>query len=111
MNMNLILAVVWFAVGVGWLAATWTNPDALPVIHLGGAKFSPAWLALLLCGYDVIRWWMRPRRQSENSLAAALEARRRRHSLEGRPKQPTDPTFNFTEGPESSPPDLPPAAN
>jgi hypothetical protein len=99
MNMNLILAVVWFVVGVGWLATTWTKPDALPVIRLGGVTFSPAWLAFLLCGYNVIRWWLRPRRQAQNSLAAALEARRRQHSLEGRPKQPTDPLFNFTEGP------------
>lgn len=99
MNMNLILAVVWFVVGVGWLATTWTKPDALPVIHFGDLKFSPAYLALLLCGYNVIRWWLRPRRPAENSLAAALEARRRRHSLEERPKQPTDPAFNFTEEP------------
>jgi hypothetical protein len=113
MNMNLILAVVWFVVGVGWLATTWTQGDALPVIHLGGIQFSPAWLALLLCGYNVIRWWLRPRRHAQNSLAAALEARRRRHSLEGRPKQPTDPVFNFTEEPpgsESQPINPPPTA-
>ncbi len=109
MNMNLILAVVWFVVGVGWLATTWTKPDALPVIHFGDLQFSPAWLALMLCGYNVVRWWLRPRRQAENSLAAALEARRRRHSLEGRPERPIDPTFNFSEGtPESRPTDLPP---
>jgi hypothetical protein len=113
MNMNLILAVVWFVVGVGWLATTWTKPDALPVIQLRGVQFSPAWLAFLLCGYNVIRWWLRPRRQAQNSLAAALEARRRQHSLEGRPKQPTDPLFNFTEGPpgpESQTIDPPPNA-
>jgi hypothetical protein len=114
MNMNLILAVVWFVVGVGWLATTWTKGDVLPVIHLGGVSFSPAYLALLLCGYNVIRWWLRPRRQAQNSLAAVLEARRRQHSLEARPKQPIDPTFNFTEGPsgpESQSIDPPPPAN
>ncbi len=112
MNMNLILAVVWFVVGVGWLATNSAKADLLPVIRLGdGVQFSPAWLALMLCGYNVIRWWLRPRRQAQNSLAAALEERRRRHSLESRPKQPTDPLFNFTEGtPGPDPTDLPPAA-
>jgi hypothetical protein len=113
MNMNLILAVVWFVVGVGWLATTWTQGDVLPVIHIGDLKFSPAWLAMLLCAYNVIRWWLRPRRQAQNSLADALEARRRQHSLEGRPIQPTDPRFNFTEGTpgsESHPIDPPPNA-
>jgi hypothetical protein len=110
MNMNLILAVVWFVVGVAWLATTSAKGDVLPVIRLGGVQFSPAWLALMLCGYNVVRWRLRPRRQAHNSLAAALEDRRRRHSLEGRPKQPTDPLFNFSEGPpgpESHPIDPP----
>ncbi len=109
---NLILAIVWFVVGVGWWTTTRTQGDVLPVIHLGGVSFSPAWLALTLCGYNMIRWWLRPRRRMENSLAAALEARRRRHSLEARPKEPTDPQFNFTEGPPASEsrPEPPPSA-
>ena len=113
MNLNLILAVVWFVVGVGWWATTRAQGDVLPVIHIGGVSFSPAWLALALCGYNIIRWWLRPRRRVENSLAAALEARRRRHSLESQPKQPTDPQFNFTEiPPEPNPhPIDPPSTN
>jgi hypothetical protein len=103
MNLNLILAVVWFVVGVSWWATTAAKGDVLPVIPFGGVSFSPAWLALMLCGYNLIRWWLRPRRQTENSLAASLEARRRRHSLESKPKVPTDPHFNFTETPPDSP--------
>ena len=48
MNMNLILAVVWFVVGVGWWITTKIKGDVLPVMHLGNLSVSPAWLALLL---------------------------------------------------------------
>ena len=78
MNLNLLMAVVWFVVGVGLLVVTWTmGDDALP-FRVRFLPISPGWLALLLCVYNVVRWWSRPRPRRD-PLAAALEARRRMH--------------------------------
>ena len=104
MNMNLIMAVVWCTVAVGWWATTAAKGDVLPVVHFGGVQFSPAWLALLLCLYNIVRWWLRPRRGDLYSLSAALQERRRRHSLEAKPREPSDPQFNFTDRPPDAPP-------
>ena len=115
MNYSLIAAIFWFLFGVGWLAAAWTTGDQLPVIHLGGLAIPPGWVALLLCGYNLIRWWLRPRRQAQDALEASLEARRRLHRSEERPHGPPDPTFNFTDqpAPTQNPPriDPPPSMN
>jgi hypothetical protein len=115
MNYSLIAAIFWFLLGVGWLAASWTVGDLLPPIRLGGLEIPPASVALLLCGYNLVRWWLRPRKRSQDSLEATLEARRRLHRSEERPHGPPDPTFNFTDQPaagSSSPRiDPPPSAN
>ena len=51
--------------------------DALP-FRVRFLPISPGWLALLLCVYNMVRWWSR-RRPRRDPLAAALEARRRMH--------------------------------
>lgn len=115
MNYSLIAAIFWFLFGVGWMVTAWATGDRLPVIHLGGLGFSPALVALLLCGYNLVRWWLRPRRRQPDALEASLEARRRMHRGENRTHGPPDPTFNFTDrpAPEQNPPriDPPPSAN
>jgi hypothetical protein len=99
MNYSLIAAIFWFLFGVGWTATAWATGDRLPVIHLAGMEFSPAWVALLLCGYNLVRWWLRPRRRQPDALEANLEARRRMHRAEERPQGPPDPNFNFADQP------------
>src|SRR5437868_5200818 len=101
MNIYPIMAAVWFVVAVGWFVTAWTTGDKLPVIHLGGVEFSPAWVAVLLCLYNLVRWRLRPRRRPPDALQQALEARRRMHREEERPHGPPDPNFNFTD---SAPP-------
>ena len=111
MNYSLVMAIFWFVLGVGWFVAAWTTGGKLPVIHLGDVQFSPAWVALLLGVYNVVRWRMRPRRRTQDSLHEALEARRRLHRSEEHPPGPPDPNFNFTD---SAPPprsNAPPSTN
>ncbi len=107
MNYSLVMAIFWFLFGVGWFAAEWITGRKLPVLHLGGAEVSLAWVALLLCLYNVVRWRLRPRRRSQDSLQETLEARRLMHRDEERPPGPPDPNFNFTDPqpPVSSPRD------
>lgn len=112
MNLNLLMAVVWFVVGVGLLVVTYTmGDDALP-FRVRFLPISPGWLALLLCVYNVVRWWSRPRRRRD-PVAAALEARRRMHRERENPPPAPDPTFNFTDAPPPDPPrpSPPPSAN
>ncbi len=114
MNYSLVMAIFWFVFGVGWLAAAWMTGGKLPVIRLGGVEFSPAWVALLLCVYNVVRWRLRPRRRPQSSFQESLEARRRMHRAEERPPGPPDPTFNFTDSPpapEPRNPDAPPSGD
>jgi hypothetical protein len=104
MNYSLIMAIFWFLFGAGWLAAAWATGGKLPVIRLGnGVEFSPAWVALLLCVYNVVRWRLRPRRRPLDPLQETLEARRRMHRAEERPAGPPDPTFDFTDAPAPAP--------
>ena len=102
MNYSLVMAIIWFVFGVGWFIAAWTTGGKLPVIHLGQVDVSPAWLALLLGVYNVVRWRMRPRRRTQDALHDALEARRRMHHSEEHPPGPPDPNFNFTDAPPST---------
>ena len=105
MNLNLLMAVVWFVIGVGLLIVSWTVGDeALPFRRF--LSISPGWLALALCAYNVARWWYR-RRPQRDPLAAALEARRRMHREQEQPPKTPDPTFNFTDAPPA-PSDPPP---
>ena len=97
MNLNLLMAVVWFVVGVGLLVVTYTVGDAALPFRVRFLPISPGWLALLLCLYNVVRWWSGPRRRRRDPLAEALEARRRMHRDRDNPPPAPDPTFDFTE--------------
>ena len=113
MNLNLIMAVVWFVVGVGLLVVTYTMGDAALPFRVRFLPISPGWLALLLCVYNVVRWWSHPRRRPD-PLAAALEVRRRMHRDRDNPPPAPDPTFNFTDAPpdpDSPRTGPPPSAN
>jgi membrane protein implicated in regulation of membrane protease activity len=95
MNIYPIFAVIWFVVAVVWFGVVWERSD-LPVL--------PAYFALLLCVYNLVRWWTRRRRRRPDPLQEALEARRRVHQAEERPHGPPDPNFNFTDAPPTDPP-------
>ena len=100
MNLNLVMAGLWFVIGVGLLVVSATlGDDALP-FRVRFLPISPGWLALLLCVYNLARWWSR-RRPRPDPLAAALEERRRLHRDRDRP--PPDPTFDFSNAPPPRP--------
>jgi hypothetical protein len=98
--MNLIFAIVWLAVSLVIFALPWLDPNGRPLSILGG-NVSAGFFSLLLCLYNLARWW------SARVAAAAREAARqtlpRKRAAESerhpRPYQAPDPTFNFTDEP------------
>src|SRR4051812_8302278 len=73
--MNLILALVWFALGVGVLIWEFVNGQSLGLPLLGG--LSPAWLAALLCLYNLARWYSeRAYRKDMQAIREAQDQRR-----------------------------------
>ncbi len=98
--MNLILAVVWFALGVGVLGwEFYTGKRSYRLEFLGG--ISPAWLAFPMCLYNLVRWYSeRACRRSQEALQLSQAHRsrldRERISREREPGGEIDPTFDFT---------------
>ena len=80
---NLILALVWFAVGLVFFA--W------PLLGLPPLRFSGmGWLCLVLCAYNMVRWWA-GRLSAFNQKP--LDLRPRGYHPEGSP----DPNFDFSD--------------
>jgi hypothetical protein len=107
MKRNFILATVFLVAGLVMLVVTLAMGDRLrPIPVGGGVAFAPGWvwLALLvLAAWNLLRWWISPRRPARDPLREALEARRYMHRAEERPQGPPDPTFNFTDPPPPAP--------
>src|SRR5271166_3389618 len=98
--MNLILAIVWFLLGVGVFAWEYFTGRPGPRI-LGG--YSVAWLAIPLCLYNIARWWGEQSYQRQRRALYAYQDRRHRETLRERaPGSDIDPTFDFTA--EAPPP-------
>jgi hypothetical protein len=100
--MNLIMAVVWAAVGVGMLAYeyhTGTRP-----LTLFGTNISAAWLALLAAAYNFVRWWAARNARAQKlellRMQQQLEEMRARRRREEQPPREPDPTFDFTDRPK-----------
>ncbi len=106
MNYSLVMAIIWFLIGAGWLAADWMTGGKLDQLPWG-RRFPLGWVALLLCLYNVVRWRLRPRRRSRDSSQESLDPRRQMHRDDERALGPPDPNFNFTDPqpPVSSPRD------
>jgi hypothetical protein len=111
--MNLILAVLWFLLGIVLVAYDSLTGDTNWRLRIVGYPLSPGWLMLLLSAYNLVRWWFQ--RSGQRALRIA-QACRHRHSFRDHlaSKRVIDPTFDFTsDQPPSSPnvTDHPPSAN
>jgi hypothetical protein len=101
--MNLFLAIFWFVAAVGCFWLAWENPD-LHLILVTGSKVpisSVGWFALVLCGYNMVRWW----------LTSKTSRRPQPPPPAPRPSPPPvepDPNFDFTEQTPRRPPTNPP---
>ncbi len=114
--MNLVLAIVWFLLGVvllGWELITGNPVMRVPAL----GNISAGWLALPMCLYNLARWSSeRAARRAQEASAQALARRHRFHSQDREPGGDIDPTFDFTADPPRPPQrpnitDQPPSAN
>jgi hypothetical protein len=115
--LNLTLALIWAVMGVGLIVYQATTGDPRWQLEMGGVSVSYGWFALLLCLYNLARWWSGRNAEAERlAVLLAQAAHRRRHR---RPAEPgggePDPNFNFTDEPppqeQPGPGDRPPSPN
>ena len=85
--MNLILAIIWLIVLVVLLVS-----DVPAVILRTNIPF--AWLAAILCGYNLVRWWLIRSKSRENAARAPLQRR-------PKPEEP-NPDFDFSDKPDGT---------
>lgn len=113
--MNLILAVVWFAVGIAIIAWQTANPDKDQLyLHVGGTTFSSGWVAIALGVWNLFRWWLRRfyREQMQATQQSEEDWRQRRRQFRREEEGPVtpDPNFDFSKpDPPEEKPNEPPA--
>jgi hypothetical protein len=114
--MNLILAVVWFTLGVGVLVWEFVTGDQSLRLHALG-NISPGWLAFPMCLYNLARWASeRAYRRDLQAIHQANARRERFHPRDREPGSDIDPNFDFTSDKPQQPPrqditDQPPTKN
>jgi hypothetical protein len=98
---NLFMAVVW-AVLAGVLFAWQAYSPDQRGLTLGNSQVSIGWLALVLAGYNLVRWWStRMLKRSKRMLQASSAADKSGDSGGGRGgQQITDPQFSLKPEPE-----------
>ena len=97
--MNLILAVVWFCLGVGVLAWEFSTGESYFRIHALG-NISAGWLAFPMCLYNLARWYSeRAYRRDLQAIFLAKDRRFHRQHHDREPGSDIDPTFDFTSDP------------
>lgn len=100
MYFNLVMAMVWLAVGMGLLIYHLTHPE-YQFGYIWGTNVSAGWLILILAGYNLFRWYsQRALAQERQAMLASAEIRRQRERDEGRP---VNPDFDFSDQPAAPP--------
>ena len=72
-SLNLILAAIWLALGLGLLALAWSEPQAPGTWEY---RELPGLLALAMALYNVIRWWSIRRRAGPPQTPWSMSRRR-----------------------------------
>ncbi len=113
--MNLILAIVWFTLGVWVLIWEWTTGDTRFRLSLLG-NVSACWIAFPMSLFSLARWYSEVSARRERARLHQAEARRfLHHAREHESARPIDPTFDFTSEPPPPPQtdvtDQPPSKN
>jgi hypothetical protein len=97
--MNLILACLWLVLAGLFFLSPYLDLDKR-LFNLGSNSILVGFLALMMCLYNVARWWS-VRSSSAHQQAIREAMARQRHPDEDRPRpeSPPDPNFDFREGP------------
>ncbi len=92
---TLVLALIWGVVGVAILVYHATTADPRGRLPMFG-NISWGWAALLLCVYNLARWWSTRLLQADKKKAAWLaRARSRRDLKTDQPPEYGDPNPDF----------------
>ena len=99
---NLILAFVWAVAGFGLLIYHARTNDPHWRIHIIDGDLSMGWAALVLCGYNLVRFYAH--RLALADRRAREEMQLRRAEMLARKPRPEygepNPDFNFTNEPQ-----------
>jgi hypothetical protein len=89
---NLVLAGIWLVLGLAFLLLPVVDPDG------AGGRVNPlfGWVGLVLCVYNLARWWVARQAALERQVRQDAHARRRVEEAP-RPDRPPDPNFDFTD--------------
>jgi hypothetical protein len=100
---NLFLAGIWTVLGVSLIFYDLLVPGG-GAWRIFDTNISLGWIALILAGYNIVRWWSRRKswktdmERKESRRRADLVRRDREFQESGRER---DPNFIFDEPPES----------
>jgi hypothetical protein len=99
---NLFLAAMWLLLGAWLLIHDYLHPGGGTTFSIGGTDISLGWIAVVLAGYNVARWWgrraARQARQQREEFERRRELARRDREFRESGREP-DPNFNFDEPP------------
>jgi len=101
---NIFLAGIWTVLGVSLILYDLLVPGGGGAWHVFDTNVSLGWIALILAGYNVLRWWGRrkswraDKERKDSRRRADLASRNREFRESGRER---DPNFNFDEPPGS----------
>jgi hypothetical protein len=90
--MNLFLAAVWLTLGIGILML----PDNAPLIDAEKRPWAGG-AALMLAGYNVVRWWLLRSQQKAIEELRRMQQRERLRERPTRHDEPPNPDFDFSE--------------
>src|SRR5262245_488867 len=104
-RLRLVFAALWVMIGVAICVSQAMHPDDnLGWVTLGGVRLSLGWAALLLGGYNLVRWWASRAARAQKQREAELAEKTARHRPR-RPEEPPaepDPNFDFSDRPPAA---------
>jgi len=111
--MNLILAIIWLLLTIGFFGwKTFTGNEGWQVGPAGNS-ISAGWLTLVLCIYNLVRWYSQRANRQESKEQFLARGRHVPHARE--PVGDPDPNFDFTSDKPAAPrpnsTDQPPSNN
>jgi hypothetical protein len=107
MNLYPFYVIFWSCVAAFLFLWPALDPNAPRLT--GWIGISPAWIALLLALFNVVRWWSWRSYRRHHEQAREAGARLRQRVQPAPPgERPRDPTFDFGVEPETPPDSAPP---
>jgi hypothetical protein len=101
-NANLFMAIFWLFLGAALIIAQGLRPD-VRWMRLCGTDLSIGWAAIVLCVYNLVRWWsLRSYEAQRRALDEAYERRLREAEQRPLAHEEHNPDFDFGNSPPSS---------